>query len=261
MIIKLGNFWEQRSKEYGSDPKGVLPKFLPTPLLNYLDSWMYSEVKKVLDRERIRILDLGCGYGRLALKIAKDYPQAEISGVDISQEYVDLFNANLGKHGRAVKGDVRSLPFQGKSFDVVIAVTTLMYMLTPRDQAKAVREMFRLLKDSGKFVIIERNPIGHNLITLGGLITMIRGEKNREIQAVGYTSSYMKKLVADQGGKTEEQAGLPFWTMFLPLGFLTSFLGGIQYFLKVVGFLDRSFSFFLTPSLYISYIGIADKKK
>lgn len=253
---KIQQFWEARSSRYGQNPRGVLPKALPLPILNYLDDWMYSQVRKVIPEDKkVRILDLGCGYGRLAKRIADDYPKAYIVGVDIAQKYVNLFNNNLGRRGRAIKSDIRKLPFPDQSFNVVIAVTTLMYLVTDKDQISAFSEIFRLLKKSGKFVFIERNPTGQSLVTMGGLVTLLRGRDNEEIQAVSYTSGQIFDLVIRFGGCVERHSGLPFWTIFLPFEYIACFVGGIGKLLNLIRRLDNRFGNLLTPSLYISYIG------
>lgn len=254
---KIQQFWEARSSQYGQDPRGVLPKALPPPVLAYLDNWMYAQVKKVISsQKKVRVLDLGCGYGRLAGKIVQDQPNADVVGVDIAQRYVDLYNANLGRRSKAIKADIRKLPFKDESFDVVIAVTTMMYILNTKDQNRAYGEAFRILKKGGKFVFIERNPFAQSLVTLGGLVTLLRGRSNKEIQAVSYTPERMLGLINKAGGSIERRSGLPFWTILLPLGYLASFLGKYsQVFFALIRLLDDRFSYLLTPSLYISYIG------
>lgn len=260
-IKKINSLWEERSKKYKTDPRGVLPKFLTPALLKYLDDWMYHQVKSVLAKKRkLRVLDLGCGYGRLASKIVKDYPGSYVSGVDISQEYVDLFNQELKENGNAIRADIKKLPFVDSSFDVIIAVTTLMYMVNERDQIKAMKEIFRLLKKDGRFVIIERNPTGHSLITLGGLLTALRGQENREIESVGFTPQEMKSLISTFGGSLQAVCGMPFWTLLLPLEFILSYIPFSEKFFRAVETLDKVFDFLLTPSLYISYIGGRQEK-
>ena len=100
--------------------------------------------------------------------------------------------------------------------DVVFMVTTLMYVTNKKDQKRAVREIFRVLKPGGRFVFIERNPIGHSLITLGGLITKIRGRKYKEIEAVGFREMQMGELISIGGGKVKEKLGFPFGRLLTP---------------------------------------------
>lgn len=222
----IQQFWQERSKKYGRRIEGVLPKSFPRFVNNYLDRWMYAQVKSEIRNPKSEILDLGCGYGRLAKKILHDFPESRVIGVDISQYYVNLFNQELSPRGKAIKGDIRKLPFKDSSFDTVIMVTTLMYLRESRDQEKAAEELFRTLRTGGRFVIIERAPRGHAILMLDGLVEKVRGPKKREIPAVSFNPEYMQNLIEKSGGTVETKKGIP------PL---------------------------LTVSLYISYSGVKEK--
>lgn len=125
----IREFWEERSQEYGSKIEGVLPKSLPRPVNEYLHNWMLEQIKRVVEgREEAKILDLGCGYGRLSKEILDEFPKSRTFGIDVAQTYVNLYNQRLSPRGRAVKGDIRKLPFKDSSFDVVFMVATLMYL-------------------------------------------------------------------------------------------------------------------------------------
>lgn len=257
-------FWVKRSKKYRDKIEGVLPKSFPLALNNYLDKWMYSQIKSTISPQGIlKILDLGCGYGRLSSKILADFPNVQVYGVDISQTYVNLFNKHLLPRGRAQVGDITKLDFPNYSFDIVFMVTALMYLTDKKSQARAMKEIFSVLKPEGKFVFIERNLYGYKLVTLGGLIDIIRGEKNREITAVSFTPDDFEKFVTKNNASLDKMSGIPILTVFLPLGFLFSYfkLPGEVYFYKVIKFLDSNFSWLLTPSLYISYIGSGRRLK
>lgn len=251
-------FWEERSKKYKDKIEGVLPKSFPPALNGYLDEWMHAQVKSVINSGvQLNILDLGCGYGRLSSKILSEYPQAHLTGIDLSQHYVDLYNKHLSPKGHAQKGDITKLNFPKQTFDVVFMVTTLMYLTDKKSQAKAMKEIFRVLKPDGKFVFIERNLYGYKLVTLGGLVDAIRGETNKEIAAVSFKPDDFEKFVTKNNASLDKMSGIPILTVFLPLGFLISYfkLPGEVYFYKIIKFLDLNLSWLLTPSLYISYIG------
>lgn len=212
-----------RSKKFGRDIRGVLPKSFPLWLNTILHNWTYSQVRKNV-KDGDKVLDLGCGYGRVAKEVLKGFPKSEVFGVDISKTYVDIFNKDLSPRGRAVVSDLRKLPFENSFFNVVFMITTLMYLRDMKSQEKAISEIFRVLKKGGKFVFIERNPIGHKLMTMGGLITKIRGKKHREINSVSFSARRMEELILAAGGHIRQESSFPFGS-------------------------------FLTPSLYISYSG------
>ena len=70
-----------------------------------------------------RVLDVGCGTGAGTLFLAREFPQARIRGVDISEEMVDRAVAKVGldPEGRVAfrVGDAAALPYPDESFDLV----------------------------------------------------------------------------------------------------------------------------------------------
>jgi SAM-dependent methyltransferase len=76
-----------------------------------------------VDRSPERILDIGCGTGEDALFLAREFPQARVRGVDLSEEMIRAAVAKVGldPEGRiAFKvGDAASLPYPDDSFDLV----------------------------------------------------------------------------------------------------------------------------------------------
>jgi len=70
-----------------------------------------------------RILDVGCGTGADTLFLAREFPQARIRGVDISEEMIREAVAKVGldPEGRVAfkVGDAAALPYPDQSFDLV----------------------------------------------------------------------------------------------------------------------------------------------
>lgn len=65
-----------------------------------------------------RILDLGTGTGRAALELAARYPDAEVTGVDLSPEMLDRAREKSDRV-RWVLADAARLPFADGAFDLV----------------------------------------------------------------------------------------------------------------------------------------------
>lgn len=250
--------WENRSKQFGKKIEGVLPKSLPPVLNNYLDSFMFDEIANCIEDKPNKILDLGCGYGRLSRRLLQKYHKVETIGVDISQNYVDIYNRELKPRGKAIKGDIRKLPFENNSFDIVFMTTTIMYIIDSKGQEKVIHEMTRVLKPEGFLIIIERSPTGHKIFTLGGLLSSLRGKSSSEIASVSFTPNYMKEVLRKNKLKIIKISGIPFWTIFIHLNLVLSFINVnlLIIFLQFIKSLDKKFSSFLTPSMYISYISI-----
>ncbi len=256
-------FWEERSKKYLTQPEGVLFKSFPKEINSYIHQWMLSQIiSKILPSKSLKVLDVGCGYGRLAQPLLKRFPKVVVYGIDVAPTSIKLFNKNLRPRGRAKVADVRKVPFKNEYFDVVFMVTTLMYLPSKNDQKKAIKELFRVLKQNGKFIFIEREPIGYGIFTLGGITSLLRGKKNREIKATSFRKEYMKELITGETGVIQVQSGIPVFTfMIYPLLFL-SFLnkGFLINTLNLIKRFDETLNKLLTFSLYIAYIGIKQNK-
>jgi len=110
------------------------------------------------------VLDLGCGKGAetilAAIKVA---PEGKAVGLDITQAMIDA--ANLNEDGINlsnvwfVKGDIEALPFGDGVFDVVISNCVINHA---KSKNKAYSEIFRVLKNGGRFVIsdaVTKNPL------------------------------------------------------------------------------------------------------
>jgi ubiquinone/menaquinone biosynthesis C-methylase UbiE len=98
-----------------------------------------------------KILDAGCGRG-FYLKVLSSLPlNLDIYGLDLNPEYLKLAAEILKEERvRLLKRDITSLPFKDNFFDRVIASEILEHV---RDDQKAIKEIFRVLKPAGVAVI------------------------------------------------------------------------------------------------------------
>jgi SAM-dependent methyltransferase len=95
------------------------------------------------------VLDVGCGLGRLTVKLA--IANREVTGVDLSPEMI----ARARKEGRAAQhlvllcGDFLERDFTAQQFDCVISAAALHHM----PDNVAVTRMVELLRPGGRLVI------------------------------------------------------------------------------------------------------------
>jgi SAM-dependent methyltransferase len=91
------------------------------------------------------VLEVGCGWGELARRIA-DEVRAEVTATDLSPHMVGLARAD----GVAAEvADVQELPFADGTFDVAVAAW-MLYHVPDRD--RAVSELARVLRPGGRLV-------------------------------------------------------------------------------------------------------------
>ena len=114
----------------------------------------------------LRILDVGCGNGYTALRVAKE-TSAKIIGVDFSREMVRgsahlraEMAAELQSVPQFMLSDVRSLPFEDGSFDVVISERCVMNLPDEQTQIDVIAQIARLLKPGGIYVCVEGTKDG-----------------------------------------------------------------------------------------------------
>jgi len=97
-----------------------------------------------------RILDVGCGKGRFARIFHEEEPDAELWGLDISEEMLRFVPPGI--HTRA--GSMTELPFENDFFDGAYATESLEHAV---EIEKAVSEMCRVVKPGGRIAIIDKN--------------------------------------------------------------------------------------------------------
>lgn len=99
--------------------------------------------------EGLNVLDVGCGGGFSCEFMAKR--GAIVSGVDQSQKCIEIAKAHANNHNLQIDyqyGFAEELPYQDKTFDVVICVDVLEHV---EDIKKVIAEIYRVLKPNGLF--------------------------------------------------------------------------------------------------------------
>jgi len=100
------------------------------------------------------ILDLACGYGRIAIPLAQR--GFRVTGLDLSETLLGQARANAARAGVEVdwhQGDMREIPWEG-AFDAVINVFSSFGYFTDEEENRRVLEgVTRALKPGGRFLI------------------------------------------------------------------------------------------------------------
>ena len=106
------------------------------------------------------ILDLGCGVGMSTFALQEIYPQAQVTGVDLSPYFLAVaqYRAQQSQQNiNWVHGAAESTGLPDASFDLVSAC--LMFHELPSTAAQAIiTEARRLLRPGGYLAIMDMNP-------------------------------------------------------------------------------------------------------
>jgi ubiquinone/menaquinone biosynthesis C-methylase UbiE len=102
-----------------------------------------------------RVLDVGCGTGRLAGHILQQFPETQVWGLELSDGMLRQCR-QLEEFGRGrlhlVQGDSERLPFASDFFDAITCTHCFHHF--PR-QDRVVAEMYRALRPGGRLLIID----------------------------------------------------------------------------------------------------------
>ncbi|MHA7776872.1 methyltransferase domain-containing protein [Roseibium sp. M-1] len=104
----------------------------------------------------MRILDIGCGLGHEAMRLAAQVgPAGKVVGIDPSNDFIREAarrSAPLRLPVSFQTGDIHALDFEDASFDLVRAERVLLYI---SDLGQAVSELVRVLRTGGHVTVFD----------------------------------------------------------------------------------------------------------
>ncbi|MFD9498114.1 methyltransferase domain-containing protein [Streptomyces sp. NPDC060035] len=106
------------------------------------------------------LVDIGCGTGLVAERIALGRPALRVFGADASYGMVRLARQRIGA---VVLADARRLPLAGASADAVSAVWLLHLLRGDGEVRAVVAEAARVLRPGGVFVATVDKDAGHHV--------------------------------------------------------------------------------------------------
>ena len=139
-----------------------------------------SKIFKIKNRDKLisllnlkgneKILDIGCGNGLYTISLANQITTGKVYGIDIWDK-TDLSNNSPGSIEKNIKSanlenkiilkseDMRNMSFRNEFFDVIVASFSIHNIESKLERKKALDEIKRVVKKSGKIVIIDFKKI------------------------------------------------------------------------------------------------------
>ena len=136
MHTSVSQSFSQAAKGY--DNEAFLQRKVADRLLQKLEGLNFSPTK---------ILDAGCGTGYCTNKLASQFQNAEILGVDIALGMVEEAKRKFRNNNINFQcADINEMPFESDSFDLVFSSLAVQWI---KDPEQAFSEINRIMKPGG----------------------------------------------------------------------------------------------------------------
>jgi ubiquinone/menaquinone biosynthesis C-methylase UbiE len=154
-----------------------------------------------------KVLDVGTGPGRIAIRMAKLNPGFSIDAMDLSKNMLSLAERNAREQGvgdrvRFLLGDAKRIPFLDHTFDLVVCHNMLHQLPDP---VVTVREMNRVTKPHGAILIRDVRRLPAAMMTM--LLPLYCLRYGRTLRSLTY-ASYRAGLSSREFAEMVGEAGI-----------------------------------------------------
>ena len=133
------------------------------PITRYVlppnEDWVRQGLIEQIGGAPQTILDLGCGTGSQTLALKRAFPRASVTGLDLSPQMLAVAAYKAERSALTINwqaGLAEATKLGAQQFDVITAV--LLFHETPPSITQAIlREVWRLLKPGGQFLMLDGN--------------------------------------------------------------------------------------------------------
>ena len=124
-----------------------------------MDSVLVSDLMekaiKAMTSQARTACDIGCGAGNYALRVLRQFPEIELTLIDLSPNMLDRavqrITEQKGKIKARIEGDIRDVALEPESFDVMTAAAVLHHLRSRQEWDGVMRKIYRALKPGGMF--------------------------------------------------------------------------------------------------------------
>lgn len=148
------------------DNRALIPRpeteFLVERVLNYLQEWVRIsrgyrtnnkedeenfkiECDLESDSKKFKILDVGTGSGNIAIALAINFQNLEVTALDLSEEALEVARINIDQHGvedrtQIFQSDLLEVIEEGEKYDVIVANLPYIGTVSNNDVEENVRK-------------------------------------------------------------------------------------------------------------------------
>lgn len=157
--------------------------------------FLHKKLVKVINpRKRASILDVGCGWGILLKELFLLDRNLKLFGIDISPKMVKVAKLKFNNENKVEiqVGSADKLSYKNNSFDYLTCILSFHHY---PDSLNSLREMFRVLKPSGKLFLLDPFTSGF----IAKFMVMVNRIIFREKDVHIYTKEQMLEMLKEVG--------------------------------------------------------------
>jgi len=136
-----------------------------TASIGLYDLWAHHNLKELHDtiikianlNGNEQVLDVGCGTGIFASRLAETLRESAVHGIDIGPRMIRISKKRARENDQKISyrvGTITKMPYAKDKFDNVFTCL-LFHLLDSSDKELALMEIYRVLKPEGKYVSVE----------------------------------------------------------------------------------------------------------
>jgi ubiquinone/menaquinone biosynthesis C-methylase UbiE len=187
----MRTFWDEKARENATY---YISSYRPYDAQDDAEFWRWGEIltARLLEESGIpfhgseRVLEIGCGIGRMTLPLARRF--REVTGIDVSEEMVLRAEENLRQtpNARSRAGNGTDLSeFPDASFDFVFSYLVLQHVPAPEIVAGYLKEIGRVLAPGGWCHVQVNGESAMATAANVGALDRVRGWAARALAAAG----------------------------------------------------------------------------
>lgn len=122
-----------------------------------INEWYFNQtINKVLNnitKSEFKLVDVGCGTGNLLFRLSQLYPQAQLTGIDISESMIEVARKKLKKeiNLHVLSADNITI-LEPNSCDYIVCSHSLHHH---KSVSRTLNEFKRILKNNGAIIITD----------------------------------------------------------------------------------------------------------
>lgn len=140
------------------------------------------QLAAMVDDADTDILEVCAATGFLSRIVAGEFPDAKVSALDLSPGMIaqGRTRARSLANIEFVHGDATTMPYPDDSFDVVMAAFGLS-VLSPAARARCLTEIHRVLKASGRLLVVDIDDALHTAGSLHACLNLVHRRRARNV--------------------------------------------------------------------------------